>query len=242
MGLVGAPPMSKHLHKWILTLAFQAGFSVLTGPVALAVSTPEYPSPTTFWTGRQYIDFYFVHFNTHLALPHLRNSQSRALFDRMTDRANIERILAGAATPSEKRHQLQLILATMGSIRGSYNLAVIIGEPLQEELTRVQVFHLYLVGVVADFEEDIATAPGAPAMKTAWLGVMRSLGEGDVYSPAQIATLSDAAARRYPSLRDLFTVRERTLLRGRVEALQAKQASPRSQLALSRLLATVSAE
>jgi len=230
--------MPKTLRQGILAFLLLTG---LSGP-ALGGTQPEYPSPDAAWSERHYSDFYFVHFNTHLALPHLRNPESRALFERLTDRANIERILADDAARLEKQRRLQLILATMGNVRGAYNLAVIIGEPLEEELTRVQVFHLYLVGVVADFEDGIATARGGPAMKTAWLGVVRSLGESDIYSPAQIAALSDAAARRYPSLRDLFTARERTLLRGRVQALQAKQTTPRSQLALSRLLATVSAE
>lgn len=227
--------MPKSLRQGILALLLLTGLSV----PALADSKPEYPSPDAFWSERHYSDFYFVHFNTHLALPHLRNPESRALFERLTDRANIERILANDAARLEKQRRLRLILATMGNIRGAYNLAVIIGEPLQEELTRVQVFHLYLVGVVADFEDNIATARGGPAMKTAWLGVVRSLGESDIYSPAQIAALSDAAARRYPTLHDLFTSRERGLLRGRIEGLQSRQTEPRSRLALERLLATV---
>lgn len=226
------------LRQGIFALLLLTGLSlpVLAGPKA------EYPSPDALWSERHYTDFYFVHFNTHRALPHLRNPESRALFDRITDRANIDHILAGSTVRLEKQRQLRLILATMGNIRASYNLAVIIGEPLQEELTRVQVFHLYLVGVVVDFENDIATTLGGPAMKTAWLGVVRSLGEDDIYSPAQIATLGDAAARRYPALRELFTPRERTLLRGRLEALQAKQTAPQSRLALSRLLATITDE
>ncbi len=230
--------MPKNLRQGILALLLLTGLSV---PV-LAGPKPEYPSPDAFWNERHYTDFYFVHFNTHLALPHLRNHESRAVFERLIDPANIERILADATARLEKQRRLRLILATMGNIRASYNLAVIIGEPLQEELTRVQVFHLYLVGVVADLEDNIASARGGPAMKTAWLGVVRSLGEGDVYSPVQITALSDAAARRYLSIRELFTSRERTLLLGRIEALQAKQTASQSGLALSRLLATVSAE
>ena len=235
--------MSMGLRKWILILIFQAGISVLTGTLAIAGPAPRYPSPATVWSGRQYTDFYFVHFNTHLALPHLRTPESRALFERMTSRGNIERILSAPASRQDKQRELAVILSAMGGIRASYNLAVIIGEPLQEELTRVQVFHLYLIGVVAELAgADIAAVNGSPAMKTAWLGVLQSLSEEDVYSPAQIAALSDAAARRYPVLNGLFIESERILLRGRIAALQARQAAPESRRAMGRLLATVNGE
>ncbi len=232
--------MSKGLHNRVLALTLQAGISGLAGSVAFAGSSPEYPSPAAFWTVRQYTDFYFIHFNTHLALPHLRNPESRALFERLIDRSNIERIAATPATHQEKQSELRTILATMGSLRGSYNLAVMIGEPLQEELTQIQVFHLYLIGIVAELEEDLAHSRGSPAMKTALLGVVRSLSEENVYSAAQIATLGDAAARRYPILSELFSEGERIELRDQIAALQAKQTEPRSSLALARLLATVS--
>lgn len=243
MNSVGTTSMPMGLRKWILTLTLQAGLSILTGAVAFAVSAPEYPSPATFWTGRQYTDFYFVHFNTHLALPHLREPKSRALFERMTSRDNIERILSASASRQDKERELRKILAAVGGIRGSYNLAVVIGEPLQEELTRVQVFHLYLAGAVAELAgENIADASGGTAMKTAWLGVVQSLSERNVYSDVQIATLGDAAARRYPALSGLFPENERALLRGQIAALQAQQVEPQSRLALARLLATVEGE
>ena len=228
--------MSMCLRQWVFGLFLLAGL-----PGTLSFAAAEYPSPATHWSEREYIDFYFFHYNTHQALPHLRNAESRALFERLTDRANIERIKTGPAARREKQRQLQMILAAMGGVRGAYNLALMIGEPLQEELTRVQIFHLYLIGVVAEFEEDIATARSAPAMKTALLGVIQSLSE-EVYSPAQIASLSDAAARRYPAVNKLFTARERTLLRARIEALHAKQTASQPRLALSRLLATVAAD
>jgi hypothetical protein len=235
--------MSMALRKWILTLTLQAAFSFLAGPVVFASSDAEYPSPATAWSGRQYTDFYFVHFNTHLALPHLRNPESRALFERVIGRENIERILATSAPREEKLREIQVILATVGGIRGSYNLAVRIGEPLQEELTRVQVFHLYLVDVTAELGgEDFADANGSPAMKTAWLGVVQSLSEGNVYSASQIATLSDAAARRYPVVSQLLTNEERVSLRNQIAALQVQQAQPEPRRALARLLATVSGE
>lgn len=235
--------MPRVLRKWVLNLIFQAEIAVLAGTLAIAGPAPKYPSPATFWSGRQYTDFYFVHFNTHLALPHLRSPESRALFERMTSHGNIERILSAPASRQDKQRELAVILSAMGGIRASYNLAVIVGEPLQEELTRVQVFHLYLIGVAAELADgDIAAVNGSPAMKTAWLGVIQSLSEGAVYSPTQIAALSDAAARRYPVLSGLFPESERTLLRSRIAALQVQQAEPQSRLALGRLLATITGE
>jgi|GEM_PF-2061823 len=234
--------MSTGLHKWIMIVALQAGISGLTGTPAIAGPLPEYPSPATFWSGRQYTDFYFVHFNTHLALPHLRNPESRALFERMIDRDNVERIVSAPARRQDKQRELRMILATVGGLRGSYNLAVMIGEPLQEELTRVQVFQLYLIGVVAELEEDLTDASGNPAMKTALLGVVHSLSQKDIYSPAQITALSDAVARRYPVLSELFSKSDRTRLRNRIVALQLRQTESQSRHALARLLATVAGE
>lgn len=235
--------MSKKLRKWLVVLALQAGIFNLAGFQALAGPAPEYPSPATFWTGQVYTDFYFVYFNTHRALPHLRNPESRALFERLIDRDNIEHIVSGPANRQDKQRELAVIMSATGGIRAAYNLAVIIGEPLQEESTRIQVFHLYLIGAIADLaDQDIAEKNCASAMKTAWLGVVQSLSEKNVYSPAQIAALSDAAARRYPALSGLFPNRERALLHGRIAALQVQQAEPHSRLALAKLLATLAGE
>ncbi len=234
--------MFKGLCKWTVTLALQVGIPILMATMALAGSS-KYPPAATVWGGRQYTDFYFVHFNTHLALPHLRNPESRALFERLTGQDNIERILAASVSRPDKQRELAMILSAMGGIRASYNLAVSIGEPLQEELTEVQVFHLYLIGVVADLaDEDITDKNFASAMKTAWLGVLQSLSEEDVYLPAQIIALSDAAARRFPALSGLFPEGERTELRKHIAVLQAQQPEPKSNRALARLLATVSNE
>ncbi|HUR43863.1 MAG TPA: hypothetical protein VMZ01_07170 [Aestuariivirga sp.] len=234
--------MSKGLRKWTVLLGFQVGIPLLVATMAFA-NSPKYPPAATVWGGRQYTDFYFVHFNTHLALPHLRNPENRALFERLVGRNNIERILTASGSRRDKQRELAMILSAMGGIRASYNLAVIIGEPLQEELTRVQVFHLYLIGAVADLaDEDIAEKNCASAMKTAWLGVVQSLSEANVYSPTQITQLSDAAARRYPILSPLFPASERAHLREQIAALQHQQAEPESQRALARLLATVSGE
>jgi hypothetical protein len=234
--------MSKSSRKWLLVQALQILAFAIAGTLP-TISAPRYPSPATFWDARQYTDFYFVHFNTHLALPHLRNPESRALFERVIDPDNVERILATAVSRQDKQRQLAMILSAVGGIRASYNLAVVIGEPLQEELTRVQVFHLYLIGIMSELADTpIARANGASAMKTAWLGVMQSLSQGGIYSSAQIAALSDAASRRYPALSELFSDEDRTRLRDQLAMLQNTQTAPESRRALARLLATVSNE
>jgi anthranilate phosphoribosyltransferase len=227
----------------MVTFGLQVGIPILVASMAFASSTLKYPSADPVWGSRQYTDFYFVHFNTHLALPHLRNPESRTLFERIVSHDNIGRILTASLTRHEKQRELAMILSAMGGIRASYNLAVIIGEPLQEELTRVQVFHLYLIGAVADLaDEDISEKNCASAMKTAWLGVVQSLSEANVYSPTQIARLSDAAARRYPILSPLFPANERAGLRKQIAALRGQQPEPEAHRALARLLATVSDE
>ena len=225
--------MSLGLRKWVLVLLLQA--AVLLPAIALA--GPKYPSPSTLWTARQYTDFYFVHFNTHLALPHLRNAESRALFERLTDRDNVERILSASSPVEEKQLQLRMILAVIGGVRASYNLAVVIGEPLQEELTQIQVFQLYLAGATAELAGADMKNSGT-ALKTAVFGVVQSLSEPS-YSGAQLTSLSDAVARRYLVLSPLFAESERRDLRLRVAALQRSQTNPNVALALARLRATL---
>lgn len=212
----------------------------LVPAAAVASSTPQYPAATINWTAEQYTAFNFTHYNTNLALPHLRTSESRALFERLVSRDNVEAIVAGLASHDAKMNELGMIIAAMGGVRASYNYAVIVGEPLQEELTQVQAFNLYLLGTYADLAGgDISTAPSSSAMKTAFIGVVQSMSEESNYSAAQITTLSDALARRYVVLSALFNEPERQNLERQVSTLRDRQSDPGSRNALARLVATM---
>lgn len=222
------------------TIASLAAAIFLQGAAALADAVPHYPADALPWTWRQYSAFYFTHYNTNLALPHRRTGPSRLLFERLTSRENIDKIVAAPIGHQAKLTELAKILAAMGSIRASYNLAVIAGEPLQEESTEVQVFNLYLLAIYAELAGgDLSANPAASAMKTAFLGVVHSISEENVYSSAQVARLSDALARRFTILGPLFPDLERQDLVQRLSQLQSRQTNPQSRDALARLVATV---
>ncbi len=223
----------------ITSLALAAAISV-QGASALADAVPHYPAETLPWAWQQYSAFYFTHYNTNLALPHRRTAPSRMLFERLIARENIDMIVAAPVGREAKLIELGKILSAMGSIRASYNLAVIAGEPLQEELTEVQVFNLYLLASYAELAgDDLSENPASSAMRTAFLGVVQSISEENVYSAAQVARLSDALARRFTILSPLFPDEERRYLVQRLSLLQSRQTDPQSRDALARLVATV---
>ena len=97
------------------------------------------------WTSRDYVDFYFRHYNGHVPLPHLRDEAQKALFKHLIDPGNITRIAQTSVSNDEKLRQLRIILAVLGSYRAAYNVAVIVGEPLQQELTLSKSTHWKLL-------------------------------------------------------------------------------------------------
>src|SRR5262245_16136112 len=97
---------------------------LMLGLAANAAAGP--PSPANPWTKRGYVDFYFSHWNGNLALPHLRNAQSRAMFDRIVDPENVELITASPLGNDEKLRQITQVLSTMGEIRAAYAYAVMV--------------------------------------------------------------------------------------------------------------------
>lgn len=228
--------MSHWLRLWFLAIVLHTGLVLQVH----AEAGPAYPSPMQTWSARQYSDFHFVHFNTHLALPHLRDARSRALFERLVGRGNIEAIIAADAPRGVRQRDIRSILAAIGAIRGSYNVAVMLGEPLQEELTQVQIFSLYLASEIAGLSDgSIAGAACASSVRTSYLGVIQSLTEQDTYTSSQIAALSDAAARSFPAIEALFEDPGRRQLANRIGLLSARQTDADLRLALHRLRLTI---
>lgn len=168
------------------------------------------------WTSRDYVDFYFRHYNGHVPLPHLRDETQKALFNHLIDPGNITRIEESPASDDEKLRQLRIILAVLGAYRAAYNVAVIVGEPLQQELTLVQVHTLEVAAAVA---RRIKTSPESDGAATAWAtlveGIIISLGDRALYSPAQSILMVEAITLHYPAISAVLPEDERLRLRTR---------------------------
>lgn len=197
---------------------------VLSALPALAGGT--FPSPEHPWTKRDYVDFYFAHYNGNQALPHLRNAEGRALIERLVDPQNIAHIVEGPASLADKRLQIATILMAAGEIRSAYNYAVFVGEPLSEELTRVQDFTLAVVDAAARLSQGEVGATSISAWQTTVSGVMHSLGERDVYSTDQRIRLTDAIARCYPALYALLNEADRNALSQRMADVAMTETDP----------------
>lgn len=224
---------------WLKHAMILAMLAALASP-ALAEGNSPYPSPAMAWTKEEYSAFYFAHYNTHLALPHLRDAENRKLFERLTARENIEGIIAHAPSPEAAVSDLRIVLGSLGGIRSSYNYAVQLGEPLQEELVRFQDFMLYTASALCELSGDRPPDQAlASSMKTIVLGIFFSLSESAVYTQGQIAALSDTLARRFHFFAPLFPEDERKDLIIHVERLESAATGDSARIALARLRQTI---
>lgn len=164
--------------------------------LGLALATAVARAGEAQWSGSDYLNSYFRHYNGHVPLPHLRDAVQKALFKHLVDPANITHIEAAPVSDDEKLRQLRIILAVLGSYRAAYNVAVIVGEPLVEELAEVQVFSLEVTAAAAKL------LPGDDGASSAWTtlveGVIDEIGNTQRYSPEQRVILADAIAKHYP--------------------------------------------
>ena len=223
--------MGSSLHRLVLCLLVVLALS--TSGVAGQLS--HFPSPHQPWTSREYVNFYFAHYNGNRALPHLRSEATARLFNRLLDRDNVRQLLGSSASTDEKRSALAVILSTMGEIRAAYAYALHVGEPLQEELTRIRSFMLYLIDRAIGLGEG-RRDPTASAWRTTLWNVVESMSERDVYSAEQAAKLSEALAAHYRQLSVILTDSDRLLLRSRIEALAAAEKDPATRAAHLRLV------
>lgn len=192
--------------------------------LCLALTITAARAEESQWTSRDYVDFYFRHYNGHVPLPHLRDETQKALFNHLIDPGNITRIEESPASDDEKLRQLRIILAILGAYRAAYNVAVIVGEPLQQELTLVQIHSLEVAAAVARL---MRSSPGSDSTATAWAtlveGVILSVGDQKLYSPAQSILMADAINLHYPAIAAVLPADER--LRLRTQALKLGDAS-----------------
>lgn len=227
-------PMIQRLAPFLLA----AGLSVLA---AKAEDGSPYPSPAQAWTKREYVDFYFTHYNGNIALPHLRTDAQRALFARLTDSENLRAIVGTGKDANERRQNVNVVLAIMGAVRASYNISVVIGEPLQEELTRVQIFTIEVLDAAVPLWSS-ESGSRQEAWKTTFFGIVRSLSETNIYSDEQIVRLSDAIATHYPAIATIFTEADKRQLRAQVESLLAGETSDKTGESFSRLMQAIRAD
>jgi hypothetical protein len=204
---------------------------------AWADQAAHFPPANQPWSARNYVDFYFAHVNGNRALPHLRTESTAKIFDRIVDQENISQILSSPSTAEEKRRNVAIILATMGEIRGAYNYAVFVGEPLQEELARVQAFTLYVMGNAVGLESPRPDC--SSACRTALHGVIEALSPQGIFSREQILSLAEALERHYPSIAPVLSSEERNELRAQISRIAAAEGDPILRQAQQKLLGTI---
>jgi hypothetical protein len=210
-----------------------AGFT----SIAAADQVAHFPSADQPWSARNYVDFYFAHFNGNRALPHLRTESTARIFDRIVDQENISRILSSPSTAEEKRRNVAIILATLGEIRSAYNYAVFVGEPLQEELARVQAFTLFVMDNAVGLESPRPEC--SSACRTALRGVIESLSAHGIFSIEQILSLAEALEKHYPSIAPVLSPGERKDLRAQISRIAAAERDPTLREAHQRLLGAI---
>ena len=188
--------------------------------LALSLATATAKADDAQWSSSDYVDLYFRHYNGHVPLPHLRDPVQKALFNHLIDPANIARIEEASVTSDGKLHQLRIILAVLGAYRAAYNVAVMVGEPLQQELALVQVHVLEVADAVARLMQKSPGDLNSPtASATLIEGVIESIGDSATYSPAQRATMADAVTLHYPVIKAILGPDERRNLRAQAMKL-----------------------
>jgi hypothetical protein len=212
--------------------------ALATAANAVAGQLSHFPSPGEPWTSREYVNFYFGHYNGNRALPHLRSEATARLFGRLVDRENVRQLVESRISLEEKRGELAVILSTMGEIRAAYAYALYVGEPLQEELTRIRSFMLFLIDQAVGLGGGRGD-PAASAWRTTVWNVVESMAERDVYSAGQVAALSDAVAAHFPQLSAILTESDRKKLRRRITLAAAAETDDEARKAYHRLLAVV---
>jgi hypothetical protein len=179
--------------------------------LGLALATATAKADEARWTSRDYVDLYFR-----------RDEAQKALFSHLIDPANIARIEEAPVSNDEKLRQLRIILAVLGAYRAAYNVAVIVGEPLAQELTLVQVHTLEVAEAVAKL---VRLSPADEGSSTAWAtlvaGVIESAGDSKVYSPAQRAIMANAVTLHYPAIAAVLAEDERRRLDEAVKQMKA---------------------
>lgn len=163
----------------------------------------------------------------------------RAVFDRLVSPDNLTRLREASLSPGDKLAEIRLMLSALGEIRAAYNVSVLVGEPLAEELTRVQVFTLAALGDAVGLSHAAGAAP-SDAWPTTVIGVVASLAENAVYSAAQRRELANALTTHLKALNPLLSAKAKGKMMDIIGTLAAREVDPALRSALKRLLVAVS--
>jgi hypothetical protein len=190
--------------------------------LALPLQTLSSLSGDKCWTGTDYVDLYFRQFNGHVPLPHLRSPEQKALFEHLIDPCNLSQFLARPVSVDEKLRQLRIILASLGGFRAAYEVAVMVGEPLEQELASVQAYSLQVADAEWSLHDPHMQNQGKASWSTMVAGVLDSIGNTERYTPSQAMLMADAVIQYYPAIAKALAESDRQRLRSKVEKLVPK--------------------
>ncbi|MGE0239189.1 MAG: hypothetical protein AB7F09_06830 [Parvibaculaceae bacterium] len=226
-----------------------AALMVSAGLASTSLANPQMLPESGPWTSGDYVEAVFAVQNGVITLPRQGNPKTRAFFDRLVDRGNVDRLMAAPLRPEEKRRDILIMLSTTGEFRGRYGYAVALGDDVQNELVTLQVFRLYLVDrlVSLDIKDEdtgcmVETAGDprcASTLATIVAGTLDTLAEPQSFTKDQLVALSTALGRHYPAIRAKLGAEEHLLATRRLEGLAAGESDPAVKSALATALAAV---
>jgi hypothetical protein len=214
--------------RWPLVLVVVCG---LGGPAA---------ADAPLWSSDDYFRHYMQYFHGKVPLPHSRSTEQALLFNHMVDGRNITHVLGSVGSPERKLVELRKILGLIGAYRASYNLAVTYGEPLEQELTRVQAFGLEVAAAVATLSQHTDRVP-CTAITSVIAGMIESISEDRRYTADQIAEIAEAIARHYPQISPALAAADREYLFDKAAALDVRVSSTRQRLAVAAMWSAIAA-
>ena len=186
------------------------------------------------WTSQNYVDLYFRRFNGSVPLPHLRSAEQKVLLQHLIAPCNLTEIVQSTRSADQKLMELRIILASIGAYRSAYEVAVMVGEPLEQELALVQAYSLQAaeaaVGVSRTPMELHSTHA---AWATMVAGVLDSIADTARYSPGQGLILAEAVARHYPAIASVLPEGDRQRLASKARDLDVKVSNTALQRAVA---------
>ncbi|WP_162914010.1 hypothetical protein [Taklimakanibacter lacteus] len=215
--------------------------AVALSPLPAAANPQGAPSLSADgqWTSGEYVEAIFAVHNGAITLPRLGNPKTQAYFDRLIDRRNIESLMASPLAQAEKRRQILTILSATGEFRGRYGYAVALGDDVQNELTQIQIFRLYLIDRLAALDLSDASAGKccSSAIATTLQGTLDTLAEAPAFTSDQLIALAQALARHYPMIRTHLSAEDHMAIRGRLERMTRAESDPGLKTAFAAALA-----
>ena len=185
-------------------------FLKLSVAILCLIASPTANAGTVRWASADYVNLYFRIYNGHEPLPHLREAKQKALFNHLIDPENLTGIQSASMSTDDKLHQLEIIMAMLGSYRARYNYAVFVGEPLEQELAMVQAYQLQAMASIAKLSPH--NSPRA-AWVTLIGGVIDAVGNHQIYSTRQNAIMAEAIVHNYPAIAPMLSNEERIIIR-----------------------------